>query len=70
MSANKNRYYEVITISSVKAKNKTEAMRMALSRNRTNRSSPGAEVLGRVSTVERLPAQDARDLAETLEASS
>lgn len=70
MSTNKSKFFEVITISSVRANNKADAMRMAFSRNRTSRSVPDAEVLGRTTNVDRLPAQQARQLATTLEANS
>jgi hypothetical protein len=66
MSTNKSKFFEVITISSVRANNQADAMKIAMSRTSTNRSVPDAEVLGRTTNVERLPASDARNLAETL----
>ena len=67
MSNNKSKFFEVTTVSSVRANNQADAMRMAQSRNRTHRSIENAEVLGRTTTVDRLPAAEARSLAETLE---
>lgn len=56
----------MVTISSVRAKNKADAMRIAMSRNRTSQSIPGAEVLGRSTIAERVYADEARSLAESL----
>jgi hypothetical protein len=66
MSVNKNKFFEVVTISVVSAPNKTSAMQIATSRNRTSRSVPGAEVMGRSTSAERVYADEARSLAESL----
>lgn len=60
--SNKNKFFQVTTISSVSAKNMEEARRAASSRTKV----VGTEVLGRATTVDRLYAQDARELGRTL----
>lgn len=63
MSSNKSKYFEVVTISSVRAENMAQARRAALS----NRTISGTEVMGRATTVERIYADDARNLADNLQ---
>lgn len=65
--SNKSKFFEVVTTSSVRANNKGDAMRIAQSRSRTSRSVPDAEVLGRTTSVDRIPAGEARSLASNLE---
>ena len=64
MSSNKSKYFEVITVSSVRANNMADAQKAAGSRTRV----PGTEVLGRSTAVERMYADEARALAQALEA--
>lgn len=63
MSDNKLKYFEVTTTAYVRANNQQDAIRIALSRSKTTRSLPGAEVLARVSNVVRRRAADARSMA-------
>ena len=63
MSDNKLKYFEVTTTAYVRANNQQDAIRIALSRNKTTRNLPGAEVLARVSNVVRRRASDARSMA-------
>lgn len=62
MSSNKNVYFEVTTISSVRANNKAEALRAVQSRRRI----PNTEVLASATVVDRIPATEARTLAESI----
>lgn len=66
MSNNKLKYFEVTTTAFVRANNQQDAIRIALSRSKTTRSLPGAEVLARVSNVVRRRAADARAMAENI----
>lgn len=63
MSQNKSKYFVVTTTAIVRANNKTEARRAALSRTRV----PNTEVLGRTTESNRVYADDARMLANSLD---
>jgi len=63
MSNNKSKYFEVVTISSVRADNMADARKAAVS----SRRIPGTEVMGRATTVERIYATEARELADRLD---
>ena len=59
---NKNKYFEVTTTSVVSAINMAEARRAAASRSKVD----GTHVLGRSTSVDRIYAEKAKTLAESL----